>query len=345
MAKPTKKRAKTKDNATSKALAAIVRRTLDTYVDQSGIDHIDSRNLPSKEVIFECLDKFFNILFPGFIGRDPLRRARLPYVVGTLFDEVFEHLSEQAQRSFCYECDKDDCPNDHCLIRAEQATIKVLRAVPQIRRNLKGDVAAAFAGDPAAKSFDEIVLSYPCIEAIATYRIAHELYKAQVPLIPRIMSERAHSRTGIDIHPGATIGKNFFIDHGTGVVIGETSRIGNNVRIYQGVTLGAQSLPTDTLDQIRDSGQQRHPTIEDNVTIYPDATILGGHTRVGKNAVVGGNVWLVRSVKPGTTVLAPVSVTMLRPCKKLKISASAPSKKTETPVRKIAKKKKNKKRS
>ena len=317
-----RKRTKTQNTSTSKDLAGIVRRTLATYVDQRGIDHIDSRNLPSKDIIFECLDKLFNILFPGFVGRDPLRRSRLGYVVGTLFDEVFEHLAEQVQKSFCYECDKADCPTDLCLVRAERATIEVLRAIPQIRRELKGDVAAAFAGDPAAKSFDEIVLSYPCIEAIATYRLAHELYKAQVPLIPRIMSERAHSRTGIDIHPGATIGKNFFIDHGTGVVIGETTRIGNNVRIYQGVTLGAQSLPKETLGQVRDSGAQRHPTIEDNVTIYPDATILGGRTRVGKNAVIGGNVWLVKSVKPGTTVMSPVSVTVLCPLKGRKTASA-----------------------
>ena len=339
MAKITRIRTKTQNKATSKALAGIVRRTLATYVDQRGIDHIDSRNLPSKDIIFECLDKLFNILFPGFVGRAPLRRSRLSYVVGALFDEVFEHLSQQVQKSFCYECDEADCPTDHCLSRAEQATIKVLRAIPQIRRELKGDVSAAFAGDPAAKSFDEIVLSYPCIEAIATYRLAHELYKAQVPLIPRIISERAHSRSGIDIHPGATIGKNFFIDHGTGVVIGETTRIGNNVRIYQGVTLGAQSLPTETLNQVRASGKQRHPTIEDNVTIYPDATILGGQTRVGKNAVVGGNVWLVKSVKPGTTVMAPVSVTMLRPFKSRK-TASARSKTSRSTTGRPAKRKK-----
>ena len=336
-----RRRTKTQNTSTSKALAGIVRRTLATYVDQRGIDHIDSRNLPSKDIIFDCLDKLFNILFPGFVGRDPLRRSRLGHVVGTLFDEGFEHLAQQVQKIFCYECEKADCPTDLCLVRAEQATIKVLRAIPQIRRELKGDVAAAFAGDPAAKSFDEIVLSYPCIEAIATYRLAHELYKAQVPLIPRIMSERAHSRTGIDIHPGATIGKNFFIDHGTGVVIGETTRIGNDVRIYQGVTLGAQSLPKETMGRVRDSGIQRHPTIEDNVTIYPDATILGGRTRVGKNAVVGGNVWLVKSVKPGTTVMSPVSVTMLCPLKGRK----TPSAGAKTPRRAIRTTTKKKQRS
>ena len=311
MAKRTRKSESAKSKTPSKVLAEVVRQTIATYVDDRGIDHIDSRNLPNKEVIFECLDELFTIFFPGFMGRKPIRRSRLAYTIGTLFDKVFEHLSEQIQRSLCYECEQPGCPTDHCRVKAEQATLRLLKAIPRIRRELKGDVAAAFVGDPAAKSFDEIVLSYPCIEAIATYRIAHELYKAKVPLMPRIMSERAHSRTGIDIHPGATIGENFFIDHGTGVVIGETTRIGNNVRIYQGVTLGARSLPTDDRGQVRRSGKQRHPTIEDNVTIYPDATILGGQTCIGKNAVVGGNVWLVESVKPNTTVMAPVSATKL----------------------------------
>lgn len=322
MAKRTRRQGRNKSETPRKVLAEIIRRTMATYTDERGIDHIDSRNLPSSEVVFECLDKLFIIIFPGFIGRDPIRRTRLAYTIGTLFDEVFEHLSEQIQKCLCYECDIPGCPTDRCRCKAEPATLHLLKAIPHIRRKLKGDVTAAYVGDPAAKSFDEIVLSYPCIEAIATYRIAHELYKANVPLMPRIMSERAHSRTGIDIHPGATIGESFFIDHGTGVVIGETTRIGNNVRIYQGVTLGARSLPTDDHGQVRRSGRQRHPTIEDNVTIYPDATILGGQTRIGKNAVVGGNVWLVESVKPNTTVMAPVSATMLRTIKRRKPATS-----------------------
>ena len=323
----------------NKDLAAVVRRTLETYVDERGMDHIDSRNLPSKEVIFECLDKLLTILFPGFMGREPIRRSRLSYTIGTLFDEVFEHLSEQIQKCLCYECEMPDCPTDHCRLRAEQATMQLLKAIPTIRKVLKTDVAAAYAGDPAAKSFDEIVLSYPCLEAIATYRVAHEFYKARVPLMPRIMSERAHSRSGIDIHPGATIGNHFFIDHGTGVVIGETTRIGNNVRIYQGVTLGARSVAKDDQGQVRRSGQQRHPTIEDNVTIYPDATILGGQTRIGKNAVIGGNVWIVDSVKPDTTVMAPFSGTILRSHKKAKSKRSARSKTAPSKATRINKRK------
>ena len=336
MAKRIKKQTNAKTETASEVLADVVRRTIATYVDDRGIDHIDSRNLPSKEVIFECMDKLFTILFPGFMGREPIRRSRLSYTIGTLLDEVFEHLSAQIQKSLCYECHRPGCPTDHCRSKAEEDTLELLKAIPQIRKKIKGDVAAAYVGDPAAKSLDEIVLSYPCIDAIATYRIAHELYEAKVPLMPRIMSERAHSRTGIDIHPGATIGERFFIDHGTGVVIGETTRIGNNVRIYQGVTLGARSLPKDNHGRVRHSGEQRHPTIEDNVTIYPDATILGGETRIGKNAVVGGNVWLVESVKPDTTVMAPVSATMLRT---RRVTKSAGVKKTKAKGSKAAKKK------
>jgi serine O-acetyltransferase len=184
---------------------------------------------------------------------------------------------------------------------AETVTDYLLGELPKIREFLKGDVAAAYDGDPAAKSFEEIVISYPCITAISTHRIAHELYFKDVPLIPRIMSECAHRRTGIDIHPGATIGKNFFIDHGTGVVIGETAIIGDNVKIYQGVTLGALSFAKDERGRIIKGGK-RHPTIEDNVTIYAEATILGDVV-IGKGTVVGGNVWVKESVPAGVMVL------------------------------------------
>jgi serine O-acetyltransferase len=183
---------------------------------------------------------------------------------------------------------------------AENVTQYLLTQLPKIRQMLKGDVGAAFDGDPAAKSYEEIVISYPCITAIATYRIAHELFVKQVPLIPRIMAECAHSKTGIDIHPGAKIAKNFFIDHGTGVVIGETTIIGDNVKIYQGTTLGAMSFPKDERGRIIKGGK-RHPTIEDNVTIYAEATILGDIV-IGKNTIIGGNVWIKESVPAGVTV-------------------------------------------
>jgi len=195
----------------------------------------------------------------------------------------------------------ENCSTGDCRALAEDATLYLLTQLPKIRDLLKGDVGAAFDGDPAAKSYEEIVISYPCIMAIATYRIAHELYLRQIPLIPRIMSECAHSRTGIDIHPGATIGRNFFIDHGTGVVIGETTIIGENVKIYQGTTLGAMSFPKDERGRII-KGTKRHPTIEDNVTIYAEATILGDVT-IGKGAIIGGNVWVKQSVPAGFTVV------------------------------------------
>jgi serine O-acetyltransferase len=193
-----------------------------------------------------------------------------------------------------------DCDTGDCRAMAEDATLHLLTQLPKIRELLKGDVGAAFDGDPAAKSYEEIVISYPCIMAIATYRIAHELYLRQIPLIPRIMSECAHSKTGIDIHPGATIARNFFIDHGTGVVIGETTIIGDNVKIYQGTTLGAMSFPKDERGRII-KGKKRHPTIEDDVTIYAEATILGDVT-IGKGAIIGGNVWVKQSVPAGFTV-------------------------------------------
>jgi len=194
----------------------------------------------------------------------------------------------------------EKCDTGDCRTMAEDATGHLLAQLPNIRGLLKGDVTAAFDGDPAAKSYEEIVLSYPCIIAIATYRIAHELYLKDVPLIPRIMTECAHAKTGIDIHPGAKIGRNFFIDHGTGVVIGETTVIGDNVKIYQGTTLGALSFPKDERGRIIKGGK-RHPTIEDNVTIYAEATILGDVV-IGKDTVVGGNVWIKESVPAGVTV-------------------------------------------
>jgi len=184
---------------------------------------------------------------------------------------------------------------------SSESVLRLLRRIPELRRLLWLDVQAAYDGDPAAKSHEEVMLSYPCITAIATYRVAHELYESGIPLIPRMMTEWAHSETGIDIHPGAKIGERFFIDHGTGVVIGETTTIGNDVKMYQGVTLGALSFPKGPDGKVVKGGK-RHPDIEDGVTIYAEATILGGDTRIGKGSVIGGNVWLTSSVPPGTKV-------------------------------------------
>jgi serine O-acetyltransferase len=240
------------------------------------------------------------LLFPGYTGKRMVKKSNIDFIVIDILYHVYSELTEQIERAYKYECRMEDCETGDCRTMAGDATLHLLTQLPKIRELLKGDVGAAFDGDPAAKSYEEIVISYPCIMAIATYRIAHELYLRQIPLIPRIMSECAHSKTGIDIHPGATIGNNFFIDHGTGVVIGETTIIGNNVKIYQGTTLGAMSFPKDERGRII-KGRKRHPTIEDNVTIYAEATILGDVT-IGKGAIIGGNVWVKQSVPAGFTV-------------------------------------------
>jgi len=248
----------------------------------------------------EVLELLTEILFPGYTGKKAVTKANVNYIVVDILYHVYTELSEQIERAFKYRCRMEKCDTGDCRIMAEDATDHLLAQLPKTRELLKGDVVAAFDGDPAAKSYEEIVLSYPCIMAIATYRIAHELYVKDVPLIPRIMTECAHAKTGIDIHPGAKIGKNFFIDHGTGVVIGETTVIGDNVKIYQGTTLGALSFPKDERGRIIKGGK-RHPTIEDNVTIYAEATILGDVV-IGKDTVVGGNVWIKESVPAGVTV-------------------------------------------
>jgi serine O-acetyltransferase len=278
----------------------LVGQIVRTYQDETGINFIDATNLPVRDKILETLDLLTELLFPGYTGRRSITRSNVNFVVIDILYHVYTELVEQIERAYKYRCRMEKCDSGDCRRMAEDVTRHLLSQLPAIRESLKGDVGAAFDGDPAAKTYEEIVISYPCINAIATYRIAHELYVKEVPLIPRIMTEFAHSKTGIDIHPGAKIGKNFFIDHGTGVVIGETTVIGDNVKIYQGVTLGAMSFPKDERGKIIKGGK-RHPTIEDNVVIYAEATILGDVV-IGKDSVVGGNVWIKESVPPGVTV-------------------------------------------
>ncbi|MHC4646219.1 MAG: serine O-acetyltransferase EpsC [Planctomycetota bacterium] len=285
---------------TNNKIESLVREITETYKGDSGINFIDASNLPVRDKILEVLDLLIELLFPGYTGKRTVTRTNINYVVIDILCHVYTELCEQVERALKYRCRMEQCDTGDCRTVAEDATQHLLTRLPGIREMLKGDVAAAFDGDPAAKSYEEIVISYPCIIAIAIYRIAHELYIKDVPLLPRIMTEVAHTKTGIDIHPGARIGRNFFIDHGTGVVIGETTVIGDNVKIYQGATLGALSFAKDDRGRIIKGGK-RHPTIEDNVTIYAEATILGDVT-VGKNAVVGGNVWIKESVPPGVTV-------------------------------------------
>jgi serine O-acetyltransferase len=287
-----------KNKLTSQKIEKLVSEITHTYKGDTGINFIDVSNLPVRRKILEILELLTEVLFPGYTGTRTVTKSNIGFIVGDILCQVYTELSEQIERAFKYQCRIKDCEGCDCRTMAEKAAQHLLIQLPRIRELLKGDVDAAFGGDPAARSFEEIVLSYPCIMAIATYRIAHELYLKQVPLIPRIMTEYAHSRTGIDIHPGAKIGRNFFVDHGTGVVVGETSVIGNNVRFYQGVSLIAVSIPKEA-QSIKHA--KRHPTIEDDVTIYAEATILGNVT-IGKGSVIGGNVWIRNSVPPGTTV-------------------------------------------
>jgi serine O-acetyltransferase len=287
----------------SRKIENLVGEITRTYKGDSGINFIEASNLPVRDKIVEILDLFTELLFPGYTGKRTVTKSNISYIVIDILYHVYTELTEQIERAYKYRCRMEKCDTGDCRAMAEDAAEHLLAQLPKIREMLKGDVGAAFDGDPAAKSYEEIVISYPCIMAIATYRIAHELYLKGVPLIPRIMTECAHAKTGIDIHPGAKIGKNFFIDHGTGVVIGETTVIGDNVKIYQGATLGALSFPKDERGKIIRGGK-RHPTIEDNVTIYAEATILGDVV-IGKNAVIGGNVWIKESVPAGVTVTTP----------------------------------------
>ncbi len=291
------------DEFTNQTIEKLVERIVGTYEGDSGINFSDTANLPVRENIIQILDHLSELLFPGYAGRRTVTKSNIKFIVTDILYHIYTELSEQIERALKYQCRLEKCDSGECRRIAEESTLHLLKQIPAIRELLKGDVAAAFEGDPAAQSYEEIVISYPCIIAISTYRIAHELYFKQVPLIPRLMTEYAHSKTGIDIHPGAKIGKNFFIDHGTGVVIGETTVIGDNVTLYQGTTLGALSIWKDEQGRaIR--GKKRHPTIEDNVTIYAEATILGNVT-IGKGAVIGGNVWVRESVPSGVVVSSP----------------------------------------
>lgn len=278
----------------------ITQAIIRTYEGDSGINFIDVKNLPVKEKVVRTIELLLELLFPGYTGRRRVTRENIESVVMELLVILRRELAEQIELALRHHCRMQECPTCDCATLAIHNAMALLGRIPSIRGLLKGDVQAAYDGDPAAKSFEEIVISYPHLLAISIHRIAHELNHLEVPLIPRMMSEYAHSKTGIDIHPAAHIGRNFFIDHGTGVVIGETAIIGDNVKIYQGVTLGALSFPRDERGQIiRD--RKRHPTLEDNVTVYAEATILGDIT-IGAGAVIGGNVWIRDSVPPGTIV-------------------------------------------
>ena len=263
-------------------------------------DHISAEPIPHRETIIDILQRMTLILYPGYFIRTRLDSVNIGYYLGEQVAALYEIFSEQIILAIRHDCIRHNKSCIHCASLGHELTMAFIRKLPELRVMLAKDIHAALEGDPAAKDYDEIIFSYPGIRAITIYRIAHELHHLNIPLVPRIMTEYAHSRTGIDIHPGAQIGESFFIDHGTGVVIGETCVIGNRVRIYQGVTLGAISLSKAEVKKLR--AKKRHPSIEDDVIVYANATILGGDTVVGARSVIGGNVWLTHSVPPDTEV-------------------------------------------
>src|SRR5262247_3067157 len=266
------------------------------------LEHFATTPLPDKASVIRILDDLLEVIYPGYFGRKYVESSNIEYYVGDLLDSIYTRLTQEIYRSVRPDCENATDTCDHCRGIAEEQSLLFLQKLAGLRCRLSDDVQAAFDGDPAAKSIDEVIFAYPAIFAITIYRLAHELHLQKIPLLPRIMTEHAHSVTGIDIHPGATIGSGFFIDHGTGVVIGETTNIGNRVKLYQGVTLGALSFAMDAEGRMI-RGKKRHPTIEDDVVIYAGATILGGTTVIGRGSVIGGNVWLTRSVPPYTRVV------------------------------------------
>ena len=274
-----------------------VDRLLQTYSETGGINYLDSAaTLPSRSAIESACADLMSLMFPGFRGEALFDSGDLPDVTRSRMKNLHARLKPEICKSF------GNYPASNETERKAEALLDFFMSqLPDLRKMLWTDIDAAFEGDPAAKSYEEIILAYPALEAIAIQRMAHILYLKELPLIPRIMTEWAHSRTGIDIHPGAKIGSHFFIDHGTGVVIGETCQIGSRVKLYHAVTLGARSFQKDEHGKIKKGGK-RHPTVEDDVTIYPNSTVLGGETVIGARTTIGGNVFLAQSVPPDSLV-------------------------------------------
>ncbi len=291
--------------APASELHGVVEALIASYREDTRGHHINKRFTPSREEIIEIIDLLLQIFYPGYYGRQDLFDQDLLYHVGTLVSTLRSKLERQIERCLCFQDETVDGSSldiPKCRKRGSDVARAFVAKLPEVRRRLLLDVQAAYDGDPAAASMDEVILAYPGLLAVTVHRVAHELYLLGVPLMPRIMSEWAHTKTGADIHPGANIGDSFFIDHATGVVVGETSDIGAHVKLYQGVTLGALSFPRDAAGNII-RGMKRHPTLEDDVVVYANATILGGDTTIGHHAVIGSNVWLTQSVEPYTVVL------------------------------------------
>jgi serine O-acetyltransferase len=297
--------AKNWDKTIGKSSARVIGELSACWSCPSGANTEKGLNLAGQQAVHKVVDDLISVLFPGCHGHEPIPESRLKTTLQKRLKAIACGLKAQLKRALEYQCTFDrrtgckECRE--CEERAQDAIAHLIESLPEIQKILQTDIIAAYEGDPAAKSTMEVVMSYPAFFAIAVQRMAHLLYRKKAPLIPRIMTEYAHSRTGIDIHPGARIGPGFFIDHGTGVVIGETCVIGKNVKLYQGVTLGALSFEKDANGRLI-KGIKRHPNVEDNVVIYAGATILGGQTTIGRNSEIGGNVWLTHSVRPYSKV-------------------------------------------
>ncbi|HEX7655013.1 MAG TPA: serine O-acetyltransferase EpsC [Verrucomicrobiae bacterium] len=269
-----------------------------SYARVGGINHLDGKNMPSKKMVTSLTVDLLRLLFPGFFDEKLIHSSEIKAETATLLDAILGKLEDEIRKSLEY-APPEGLARKDIAGEAQKITVEFLGTLPKIREILQTDMQAAFDGDPAAASKDEVLVSYPFVEAISVQRLAHELYVKQVPLIPRIMSEWAHARTGMELHAGAVIGTHFFVDHCTGTVVGETCIIGDHVKMYHGVTLGAKSTSGGQLLR----GKKRHPTIEDRVTIYPGATILGGDTVIGAGSTIGGNVFIMDSVQPNSLVI------------------------------------------
>ena len=284
----------------SAVLPSVVQRMIASCNTEKCFQHLAATPIPSRDAVADSIHQARRILFPGYFTQSALAPSNLDYCLKEDMTALYKVLVKQIIFSTQHDCMRLEQPCSACQESGRTKVLEFIQALPRLREILATDVCAAMEGDPAAKSYDEVITSYPGLFAITVQRIAHELYNLKVPRLPRAMTEYAHSFTGIDIHPGAGIGKSFFIDHGTGVVIGETTEIGNRVRIYQGVTLGALSMPKEAVESFRD--KKRHPTIEDDVIIYSNTTILGGDTFIGARSTIGGNVWITESVPADTRV-------------------------------------------
>lgn len=288
-------------------ISALIDQLMEDYSEGKTIDEIKIFERPNRETVIEILEKLQRIVYPGYYKNKSFKIYTVRNNISMLLEDIIYNLIQQIAIVLKYSPDYEDAKNEQIAQAAERITFAFLEKIPQIRALIETDVQATFDGDPAAYNKDEIICTYPGVFAIMTYRLAHELHLLKVPLIPRIMTEYAHSLTGIDIHPGTTIGKYFFIDHGTGIVIGETTVIGDNVKIYQGVTLGAHS--TRGGQELK--SVKRHPTICDNVTIYSGASILGGDTVIGKDVIIGGNAFITTSIPEGARVSVKIQELMV----------------------------------